>query len=300
MQLKSICAPAFRRRSQPTGPATTSLASEIRAARREIGAGPTWGGPAAIVLVAGSVAVAMLAGRSGPLSTPAAGVALLGVVLAGFLVAGWLCRTADFNKWLEYHPRHGRGSCQWLIWRGELSGRPCAACLAGMGRRERRYWLSPPATIVVGTVPTTPPGRPVRRALPRADGGAVSVESLLMMVLPPFLLFTATVAGFSSDPRTHAATWPLLFAGLVLAALNLHLAHTASRTTARGVAVDPAGCESCRQTPATVGVRFADGVNFAVCGTCLAGGCFPIHPATEDHAGDAGVVAPGPVQGVSR
>jgi hypothetical protein len=279
MQFKRICAPGIRRTSNPAGPKLQAI--ELRAARRALSAGPSWGRGAAATIVAAVAVSITLAARTGLLTSPLAAAVGALVAVAGFGVAGWLCRPGDFNRWLAFDPRHGQGSCQWLIWRGVMLGRPCAACLSRMSGRERRYWLRPQVTVAVGLAPPTAPISD-RLALPSADSGAVSVETFLFLVLSSFLVVAATSAWLSPAARIRSAAWPLLLASLVIASVSLHAHRRRPPGTGFQTPPEPTLCESCHRVRGSVRVLFPDGVAFTVCAACLAGGCFGIAAQADD------------------
>lgn len=245
---------------------------QLSDARRALGAGPLWGRPAAAILVPAYGAGLLLACRGNWLTLPA--LIVCAVIVGGivFAVASSWIRGVDFNAWLEADPRHRRGSCQWLIWRGEYSGQPCLACLATMPRRERRSWLEAAASPAVraGWLGESGGGTPA----PVRDAGSVRVEWLVWQLLPVGLLAAAVHQWTSSDPADRQAALPLALAVLLVAGINLHRARHA-RTSSDAddpAAAGPGPCESCGWVPGSVTVRFADGVQFLVCATCLAGG----------------------------
>lgn len=236
----------------------------FRSVRRQLGMGPVWGPWAAVVATASAVLTAPQLGRalgqrigswelatwwSVPLMAALAGA----VVAAAGCLASWLCRGVDTNKWLAFTSSHTHGSCQWLISRGELGGRPCVACLVLMGRRERQQWLQPVVTTAtVATVLPVVPGAPVLishlgggaidglkpRALTAAagapetsaavaDAGLISVRLLVELTGAAGLLLAGQRSLASGQVL---AGLPLLAGGLVLFGLPLVTARSLSRT----------------------------------------------------------------------
>ena len=253
-------------------------ASQLSQARRALGAGPTWGRPAAAVLVLAYAAGVLLACHSGWLTTPTRVLAVAvcgGVALT--LTARWT-RGVDFNAWVEADPRHRRGSCQWLIWRGEYSGQPCLACLASMPRHERRRWLRAAASPAVTAGWLGEPGPVKGTPAPVRDAGAVPVGWLAWQLLPVGLLAAAVHQWTSSNPADRQSALPMALAVVLVAGINLHRARQVSRPSPSTVTDEPStsagsrGCDSCQWAPASVTVRFGDGVQFDVCAPCLATG----------------------------
>ena len=162
MHVQRICVPAtWRARLHLSALANHGVLiprEVLNAARRDLGAGPTWGRTVGTLMLFGYSAVSLLLVRAGLVATTSAvvGLVTVGVLLAG--TAGRLGRGIDVNRWLTVNPRHQRGSCQWLIWRGEQTGHPCVHCLAGMSRQERRHWLEAAASpaVVAGWIGDLP------------------------------------------------------------------------------------------------------------------------------------------------
>jgi hypothetical protein len=274
MQSKRIRVPASRRadidtRSIRAGSAV--CAATLSQTRQALGAGPAWGRPATTVLVLAYGSAIELASWAGWLAWPAVSISAAAVGLTVLVLATRWCRGVDFNAWLQADSRHERGSCQWLIWRGERSGRPCLACLATMSRRERRQWLAAPS------IPTPARAEHCADALPGRvrDAGTVPAGWLAWQALPLAFLLLATVQWSSDSPLDRRTALPLALAAVVTAAVNLR--SNRARTTSLSAAARPVEgvCESCRTAPATATVRFADAATFAVCGLCLAAGVHP-------------------------
>jgi hypothetical protein len=247
--------------------------AQLTQARRALGAGPIWGRPAAAALLVASVGGLLSGLRADWFASPqrASAAAVLLAVALGVAVR-W-SRGVDFDLWVEADPRHRRGSCQWLIWRGEYSGQPCLACRVSMPRQGRRRWMAAAASpaVAVGWLgePTADADRPVRLR----DAGVVRVGWLVWQLLPAGLLALAVHQWVSGSPADRQTALPLALATVLTAAIALHRGSDAADEEAAGGPAAGAGvCESCDRMPATVTVRFPDAVLFAVCGTCLAAG----------------------------
>jgi hypothetical protein len=291
MQFQRIRVPATRRADIPiTRPAPSSTVASpamLNQARRVLGAGPTWGRPASAALVVAYAAVVQLVARANWVAPFALYVAALssGAVVLGLAVR-W-SRGVDFNAWLEADPRHRRGSCQWLIWRGEYSGRPCLACLASMPRRERRRWLQAAASPAVTAGWLGEPAAASEKRTRLRDVGEVEAGWLAWRLLPVGLLTLAVHQWTSGDATDRQTALPLSLATVLTAVISLNRGR---RGSARDQVGEPAAaglalCESCERMPATVTVRFPDGVVFTVCATCLAAG---VHQPTAQPGGSVG------------
>jgi hypothetical protein len=239
-----------------------------------LGAGPTWGRLAAAVLLVAYLAGSLLVCNLGWLTSPSA---ISAAAAAGALVLALAVRWSrgvDFNAWLEADPRHRRGSCQWLIWRGEHSGRPCLACLASMPRRERRRWLQAAASPAVAAGWLGEPAAESARRTRLRDAGEVQAGWLAWRLLPVGLLTLAVHQWTSGDATDRQTALPLSLATVLTAVISLDRGRRAGERdqVLEPVAGRSALCESCERMPATVTVRFPDAVVFTVCATCLAGG----------------------------
>ena len=282
MHLQRICAPAFRRLRTWVGLDEPASPAALNAARRAMGAGPLWGRSAAIALLTAYAVALLLTRQTGALSSvPVLMLAGSGGVIVLATSVAW-CRGVDFNAWLEANSRHRRGSCQWLIWRGEYSGTPCLACLASMPARERRTWLQAAASPAVAagwlTEAETNHGRTAVR-----DAGAVRAGWLAWQLLPVGCLLAAVVNWTGGSPNGAGLALPLALATVLTAAVNVLLRPGGSRRPAPDRADDAAArvCESCHQLPGTVTVRFPDDVRFSVCAGCLAAGVHAPSPASQ-------------------
>lgn len=271
MHPQRICAPAFSRARARASFDKPASPAALNAARRALGAGPLWGRPAAAALLSVHAAALLLLLKSGVIgSVPVLLLAGSGTVIVLATAIAW-CRGIDVNAWLQAEPRHRRGSCQWLIWRGEYSGMPCLACLASMPARERRTWLqaaSSPA-VVAGWLTESGHSRPAVR-----DAGAVRAGWLAWQLLPAGCLLAAVVNWTAGTPTGARLALPLALAAALTATVNLFLRSGGARHPAAG-AEDGAVtrvCESCHRMPGTVTVRFPDEATFSVCAGCLAAG----------------------------
>lgn len=252
-------------------------------------------GPVRVLARLAGVAVAMVAAGVVASGTLLGGVWLAGhaparvagavlglvVVLAGFTVARRSWRPG-FNEWLDAVPHHRRGSCQWLIARGELSGTPCQLCMALMGRGERRYWTA--RTTGTSTGATTTGRLPGRLGvLVRArDAGAARIGALGLPLLSGGCLVLGFFNRASDDAQTRATALPLALACMLTAGIGLTRGRSRTSTDqdSDGAAVEAsvtalgsagAVCESCRTAPGTVRVVFTDGAVFMVCPSCARG-----------------------------
>jgi len=204
----------------------------------------------------------------------------------------------DFNEWLEADPRHRRGSCQWLIWRGEYSGRPCLACLASMPRRERRRWLQAAASPAAAAGWVVQPAAGSERPPRLRDGGEVQAGGLAWRLLPIGLLTLAVHQWSSSDVTDRRTALPLTLATVLTAAFSLSRGRGAQRDRVIEAGTDRSAlCESCERMPAAVTVRFPDCLVFAVCATCLATG---VHQSDVQAAVQPGATVGSSVGEVSR
>ena len=287
MLFQRICAPAHGRDTCPTSPPTRAILND---ARRVIGAGPSWGRPAAAVLIVGYVTALLLAAWAGVLASAPGAILAGACTIVVLTAAGSWSRGVDFNAWLEADPRHRRGSCQWLIWRGEYSGQPCLACLASMPRRERRRWLAAVASpaVVTGWLDSPDPGGAGQRPEPLRDAGRVQVGWLAWQLLPAGCLLAAVHAYLSNDPATHRTALPLALAVMVTSAVNLYRRRDDRTNTAPPQAGQIPQCESCHRSPGTVTVTFLDGATFHICALCLDAGS---HTIPADRLADVAQIA---------
>jgi hypothetical protein len=290
MHAQRICAPVFRRARVLAGLNEPASLSTLNAARRAMGAGPLWGLPAAVGLVVGYAVAVLLTARAGVLDSPTDVLLAAGGAAAVLVMAASWSRGVDVNAWLEADPRHRRGSCQWLIWRGEHSGKPCLACLASMPARERRTWLhaAESPAVVDGWIGQPGP-QPAGTDAAVRDAGSVRAGWLAWQLLPLGCLLAAVAQWTSKAPGDHRAALPFALATVVTAAVNLFLRPGAAHSDRSGaLASDPivsGSCESCRHLPGTVTVLFPDGVTFTVCAGCLAAG---VHAPETDVATTGG------------